>query len=166
MVEIGLSFQEGGHCLTAGGWRFLILNGGYLGSLITGLVVLGLSRRQGVARGLTVTLGLLVLAVTFYWLRPLISFGFLYGLVVGVALVGMGVWAPAWLNWGFLRLVGLFSVFYALVDVRDDILSGAVDGATDATMLADLTGVPAVVWGVMWVALGGLLLWGFRRRLV
>ena len=31
IVSIGLSFDEGGVCLTRGGWPFLILNAGYLG---------------------------------------------------------------------------------------------------------------------------------------
>ena len=40
IVSIGLSFDEGGVCLTRGGWPFLILNAGYLGSLSWGALFL------------------------------------------------------------------------------------------------------------------------------
>ena len=36
IVAIGLSFDEGGVCQTRGGWPFVILNAGYLGSLFWG----------------------------------------------------------------------------------------------------------------------------------
>ena len=46
IVRIGLSFDEGGVCLTRGGWRLLILNSGYLGSLLWGALFLLLGTWQ------------------------------------------------------------------------------------------------------------------------
>ena len=45
IVAIGLTFDEGGVCITDGGPRFLILNAGYLGSLFWGALFLVLSAR-------------------------------------------------------------------------------------------------------------------------
>jgi hypothetical protein len=165
VLEIGLGSNEGGHCVTRGGWRFLILNGGYLGSLIFGLVILALSRGRRASRGLVATLGMLVLGVTLTLVRPVVGFGFGYGLITGLALIGSK--APAAVNWWFLRLVGVFSVLYALLDVRDDVFRNAeYVGASDATMLAELTHIPAFVWGGGWILAGLALLVVFRKRLV
>ncbi len=167
VLEIGLGSNEGGHCVTRGGWRFFILNGGYLGSLVVGLLILAMSRGQRAARGLVSSLGLLVLVVTLTLVRPLIGFGFGYGLLTGLGLVALGIKAPAVVNWWFLRLVGVFSVLYALLDVRDDVFRNAdYVGASDATMLADLTHVPAFVWGGGWIVAGLALLVVLRKRLV
>jgi hypothetical protein len=166
VVEIALGANEGGHCITRGGFHFLILNGGYLGSLVAGLIILALSRGRRASRGLVTTLGALVLLVTLWLVRPIIGFGFGYGLLTGLALVGLGVKAPASVCWWFLRLVGVFSVLYALLDVRDDVFRNAgYVGASDATMLADLTHIPAFVWGGGWILVGLALLVVLRKRL-
>ncbi len=167
VVEIALGSNEGGHCITRGGFHFLILNGGYLGSLVAGLVILALSRGRKASRGLVTTLGILVLGVTVTLVRPVIGFGFGYGLLTGLGLMALGVKAPVAVNWWFLRLVGVFSVLYALLDVRDDVFRNAdYVGSSDATMLADMTHIPAFVWGGGWILLGVALLVLFRKRLV
>ncbi len=167
VLEIGLGANEGGHCVTRGGWRFFILNGGYLGSLVAGLIILALSRGRRASRGLVTTLGFLVLGVTLVLVRPIIGFGFGYGLLTGFALVALGIKAPTSVNWWFLRLVGVFSVLYALLDVRDDVFRNAeYVGSSDATMLAELTHIPAFVWGGGWILAGIALLVVFRKRLV
>jgi hypothetical protein len=167
VVEIGLGSNEGGHCVTRGGWHFLILNGGYLGSLLAGLAILALSRARRASRGLSASLGVLVLLVTVMLVRPVLGFGFAYGLLTGIALVALGVKAPAARSWWFLRLVGVFSVLYALLDVRDDVFRNAgVVGASDATMLAEMTHIPAFVWGGGWILAGLVLLVVLRKRLV
>ncbi len=167
VLEIGLGSNEGGHCMTRGGWSFLILNGGYLGSLVAGLAILAVSRSRSASRGLVVSLGLLVLGVTLALVRPVVGFGMVYGMLTGLALVALGTKAPAGVNWWFLRLVGVFSVLYALLDVRDDVFRNAdYVGASDATMLAELTHVPAFVWGGGWILAGVALLVLLRKRLV
>jgi len=45
-----LSVDEGGVCLTRGGWPFLILNAGYVGSLMWGALFLLLGGRRTRAR--------------------------------------------------------------------------------------------------------------------
>jgi hypothetical protein len=167
VLEIGLGSNEGGHCITRGGWHFLILNGGYLGSLVVGLILLALSRGRRASRGLVTSLGVLVLLVTLWLVRPIIGFGFGYGVLTGVALMALGFKAPPVVSWWFLRLVGVFSVLYALLDVRDDVFRNAdYVGASDATMLAELTHIPALVWGGGWILAGLVLLVLLRKRLV
>jgi hypothetical protein len=165
VVDIAVSANEGGMARTVGGWSFVVLNAGYLGSLAAGAVLLVLSRRPRASRGLVIGLGLLVLGVAVLYVRPLLSFGFGYTLLAGASLLALARWAPQAATWQVLRLIGVFSVLYALFDIRDDVLY-RTSCPSDARMLADLTYVPAVVWGVLWIAAGVVLLWRLRRRLV
>jgi len=55
--SIGLSFDEGGVCRTRGGWPFLILNAGYLGSLLWGATFLVLGERRTRARSVIGAIG-------------------------------------------------------------------------------------------------------------
>ncbi|MFH1463510.1 MAG: M50 family metallopeptidase [Pseudomonadota bacterium] len=165
VVSIALSPDEGGLCVTRGGWRFLILNGGYLGSLVFGVLLLLLARARGAARGVVFTLGLLVLGASLAFVRPLVSFGFGYGLLAGLVLVGVGLKAPVVANWWLLRLLGVFSVLYALLDVRDDVFRATGAATSDAAMLAEMTHIPGFVWGGAWILAGLLLLFLLRKRL-
>ena len=167
VVGIQISPNEGGLTTTAGGWRFLVLNGGYLGSLLFGVVILALGRKPGTGQSLCTLLGLMLLGAALVWFRPILSFGFAYALVVGGALVLLPGRLPVWLTDGFTRFLGVFSVMYALFDIQDDVFRFGFFGGSwygdgpirsDAHMLADLTGIPSVIWGLGWIGLGLLTL--------
>lgn len=169
-IQVGMN--EGGQTLTRGGVRFLILNGGYLGSLLTGVALLASVKRPGRGRGVATALGLLLLLITLVWFRPILSFGFLYAGTMGFLLTLLGAYAPPWFSDGFVRFLGLFSALYALVDIQDDVFrlglyggSWYADGpvVTDAHMLAELTGVPSPIWGVGWLLIGVGTLFATRR---
>ena len=152
VVEVGLDWREGGHALTRGGSSLLVMNAGYLGSMLWGLALLALTRGGRPARGLSVTLGIGLVAMGLAWVRPVASFGFVYAGLAGFALVVVGWLGSHGVNRTLLRGVGLFSVLYAFLDIRDDVfLSG---GVSDAALLAAATGVPALVWGSLWCLVG------------
>lgn len=123
VVGFGVWIDQSGHVESQGGNRFLILNAGYLGSLLFGLVLLALLRRPSALRSTR----------------------------------------ARWLGWAG-RFFGMFSVLYAFLDIRDDVLFGA--GRSDASMLAALTGVPGFLWGLAWCGLGGWVTWRLRRWLL
>lgn len=171
---ISLSVNEGGVTTTRGGFAFLVMNGGYLGSLITGVLLLLLTRRAGAGKGVSAALGLILLVSTFIWFRPVLSFGFLYGLAAGLGLLAFGRFAPPSLADLFVRFMGVFSALYALHDIIDDVfrhgvLSGpwyaSAGGQTDAHQLADYTGIPSPVWGFGWLFIGLATLFALRKRL-
>lgn len=172
---ITVSLDEGGRAMTRGGFRFLILNGGYLGSLLAGVALLALCRKPGRGRVIMGLLGLGLMVAALLWFRPVFSFGFLYAGLVGFALVLGSAYAPPWLADGFTRFLGVFSVLYALVDIQSDVFRYGLFGGswygdgpivTDAHMLADLTLIPAPVWGFGWLAAGVATLWLTRRWVV
>lgn len=155
VVEIALDVRGGGHTLSEGGMPLLILNAGYLGSLASGLALLRAAK--GPARAACGAVGALLLA-TLAWMP--ISAGLLYTAAAGLGFCALAVRAsPEVCRW-ILRGIGVFSVLYALVDVRLDA------GAGDAAILAARTGVPSLVWTGLWLVTGAASVWVIRRRIV
>lgn len=149
IVRIELSPAEGGLCVTRGGSRFLVLSAGYLGSLAWGVLILLAGARGRRDRQAVAALGWLTLLVTLVYVRSL--FGFVYGLAAGAALVAVAWRLPPAASDAVLVLVGVVSCLYAPWDVASDVLLRDVPGS-DAHALGLLTGVPGVVWGLLWMA--------------
>lgn len=151
IIEIQISPLQGGLCISQGGNRFLILTAGYLGSLVLGgMILLYGSRTRGHGK-VTTGLGVLLLAVTFIWVRPIIGFGFIFGLGIGIAMMFVGLNMSLSVNRYLLKAIGFTSCLYAPLDIVSDVLArpGVV---SDATMLAEHTGLPGFVWGLLWTA--------------
>ena len=62
-----------------------------------------------------------------------------------------------------LLVLGLTSALYALLDIRSDVLARP-HLESDAVLLARFTGVPAVVWGVLWIGVALVACWYALRR--
>jgi hypothetical protein len=146
--RIVLHANEGGATYTLGGNPFLILSAGYLGSLVWGLLLIELAgARPKLARSALAALAVAVLIVAALFVRNM--FGFVFTALFGAALLfaarrltprGVAV---------VLLVLGLTSAFYALLDIRSDILVRP-EVESDARMLANMTGVPTLVWGLIW----------------
>ncbi len=162
IVSIWLSFDEGGACLTRGGSRFLVLNAGYLGSLLWGALFLLLGGRRARAPAAIAVAGVLTLVVTLVYVRTL--FGFLYGLAAALALIAVAARLKPAVSETLLAALGATSVLYAVWDVASDVLLRH-SGQSDAAALARLTGAPAIVWGVGWIAISIAVLVAVLRRL-
>ncbi len=148
--HIEISLEQGGLCYTRGGSSFLILNAGYLGSLIWGAVLLIAGARTRHDRTLVVLLGAILVAVTLLYIRSV--FGFVYGIAAGVALVAIAWLLPNIVSDFLLTVLGMVSCLYAIWDIGSDVIFRSVPGS-DAHQLAELTGIPSVVWGVLWIVL-------------
>jgi hypothetical protein len=162
IVSIGLTADEGGVCVTRGGSPFLILNAGYLGSLLWGALFLLLGRRRTAARSVVSLVGALTLLATLLYVRT--WFGFAYGLVAGAALLLVAARLAPAASELLLATLGATSALYAVWDVLSDVVLRH-SGQSDAAALARLTGVPALAWGVLWVALSMAVLASVLRRL-
>lgn len=166
VVRIELVAAEGGTAWTQGGSRFLVLNAGYLGSLLFGVAILYASRRTRWAPPTLFVIAAVVLGVTLFYLRPLFSFSFAYGVGASAALWALVRYGGPELQRFVLHLLGVFSCLYAFFDIRDDILNlDRLGGVSDATMLAELTFIPSFVWGIAWIGASLALLYVLRRPL-
>lgn len=154
--------NEGGATYTRGGSHFIILSAGYLGSLLWGLGLVEVAgARPKRARLALAVLGGFVLAVAALYLRNV--FGFLFAATFGAALLIAARRLPARGVATVLLVLGLTSALYALLDIRSDVLTRP-HLESDARLLAGLTGVPTLVWGVLWTAVAVVACWFAIRR--
>lgn len=161
--RIVIEANEGGACYCGGGNPFLTLSAGYLGSLVWGLIFLWLATFESRARWTMALVGAATGAVTLLFMRS--AFGFAFGLGFAMALMLAARKLPAMWNARILSALGLTSALYAILDIKSDIIDRP-GLESDAHMLADLTGVPTVVWGVLWIGLaGGVVSLVIRRAL-
>jgi len=152
IVRIELVAQEGGICWTAGGSRFIVLSAGYLGSLLWGAGLLLAAARGRADRAICTGLGILMLLVALLWVRPVFSFGFAFTVLTGAALVAIGIKLHEDISDFVLKLIGLSSILYVPLDIISDTLARP-GMPSDARMLGEMTWIPGVVWGVLWVLL-------------
>ena len=159
IVEIEINPQQGGHALTKGGNPFWILTAGYLGSLIWGGIILLMAARTHFDKTISVLIGIGMVGITIGFGSD--KFTYLFGVGFGIALIAIGLFLPEAANDWILRIIGTTSCLYAILDIKSDVLDRS-HLRSDARMLAELTNLPTLFWGVVWIIVAvGLTIWFF-----
>lgn len=150
IVSIEVNANQGGVCTTMGGNRFLTLSAGYLGSMGFGSLILYLASTSRKDGQICVGFGAFLLAVTLLYVRN--GFGFGLGVAAGAGLI-LGGWrlSDAFAD-TVLKTIGVASCLYAILDIKSDVIDRRGIGS-DADMLAQHTGIPAILWGAAWILL-------------
>ena len=162
VLRIGISRDEGGVCVTRGGIPFVVLNAGYLGSLLFGALFLLLGARRRNAAPVLGAIGAFTALAALLYVRT--WFGFAYTLAAGLVLLLVAArLRPAASEW-LLAAIGSMSMLYALADIASDVIFRH-SGQSDAAALARLTGMPALAWGLVWIVVSLGVLAGVVRRL-
>ncbi len=163
---IVLTADEGGLCHCPGGNAFLTLSAGYLGSLGWGALLFWAAvRRPGWSRALLGVIGAAVIALALLYTGN--AFGIAFGVAFGGGLLAAARWLSPPATTALLGVLGLTSCLYAILDIKSDVLDRP-ELPSDAVLLADLTGVPSAVWGLLWIGIAvgatwALLRWAWRR---
>lgn len=168
--------NESGYTLVkTKGWfsEFMITNGGYLGSLLFAILILYLKKTSFKKY----ILGTLAIVFLFFSIR-FSSNGstMLYSIIfTGVILLIYMLQNEKVTDW-VIEIIGVASAAYAIYDTFVDtillqinqklhLVSGwSKATATDATRLSDLTHIPAVIWGVIWLLIAGILIYQFLLK--
>ncbi len=160
--SIVLDPYQGGACACPGGNAFLTLSAGYLGSLAWGALMVSAAQWRRIRSDRIIgAVGAIVVGLTALYVRS--PFGVVFGITFGVAMIGVSWKLPEAVNRSLLLTLGLTSALYAVLDIKSDILERP-GLESDARMLAELTGIPTVLWGVMWIALAlAVCAWLLRR---
>lgn len=179
IVEIRINPQQGGYILAQGGSRFWILTAGYLGSLLSGGIILFLTARPGYEKAIGTLIGVSIVVLTFVFVEggspsffgihffkegnfivygdfPSLSSLFCIGF--GGALIAISFFLSKTVNDWILQILGTTNCFYIIIDItgwRSD-----TPLLSDAQMLSDITGIPTEIWGIIWLILtiGGTFL--------
>ncbi|HEX9887319.1 MAG TPA: M50 family metallopeptidase [Longimicrobiales bacterium] len=161
--RITLNAAQGGATYGYGGSAFITLSAGYLGSLLWGVVLALSANTRRVRANLVVgLLGGLVAGLTLLYVRSVFGVGF--GVLFAVALVGVAARLPLVWNRGVLTVLGMTSCLYAILDIKSDVLDRP-ELRSDAAMLAELTGVPTLAWGTLWIAVALVVCFFLARAL-
>ena len=157
IVEIEVNPQQGGHALTQGGSRFWTLTAGYLGSLLWGGIILLFAAKTHFDKTVSVIIGTCMVVITIAFGTSV--FTYLFGVGFGVLLIFFGVFLPERFNDWVLRIIGVTSCLYAILDIKSDVLDRS-HLRSDAWMLSEVTPFPTEFWGILWIVIAiGLTLW-------
>jgi hypothetical protein len=160
--RIEISPNQGGVCYCGGGIRFLTLTAGYLGSLLWGVAMLLVVGAKRIWHLVSLAgLGVLVVTVSLLYVRS--GFGLMFGLMFGLALIAVARYLPSEIQTMTLTVLGLTSCLYAVWDIKSDVLNRP-EIRSDASMLAELTGVPTVLWGLLWTGIAIVVCWWLLKR--
>src|SRR5678809_593732 len=156
--------------------QVFISSAGYVGSMAFGALLLILIRKAVAARIVLLGCGILVFALTmiFGFIKPLfwmnawsgIPFTLLAGLFISVGLVLIARFASARVATFFVSFLAVQSVLNALFDLKTVFFLSspfAPSVHTDALNMSNATGIPAILWAVVWIALALGLLWFVMR---
>ena len=151
-----------GLAYTHGGKRTIITSAGYIGSVLVGGTLLFLTRDDAWIVPAFIGLGIFILVFTVFYARNFaaIAFGLLLVAVVGAVIYFIRPFY-AGIALKFLAVQCCFGSWYELVGaVR---ISRDPQAHSDASIMHELTGIPAVFWTVIW-SIVSLAVLGFSLR--
>lgn len=156
IVHIEVSSNQGGLAVTRGGWRFIVVSAGYLGSLVWGSLILLAAAKTRYDQQITAGLGILLLLVTAIWVRNME--GVIICALTGFGLLGIAAYSNEKVCDQFLKFLGLTSCFYVLFDIKDDLIDRSIRGS-DAYKIAEMLHLPDWLVGVVWLIIAGIITW-------
>lgn len=163
-IRIVVAGDGSGFCVTAGGLRPVVSSAGYLGASILGAGMVLLARSEAGAR--TVLGGLAaILALSMVLLVREDAVGIVSGLFWIVALAFAARRLKGDLLIGFAQFLGLIQGLQSLTSIGDLLrISATARVNSDAQTMAELTGIPALVWAGLWAAFSlGITGWALVR---
>lgn len=161
--RIELSADLGGACWSRGGFRPLVLAAGYLGSMTFGGLILLASARVRRDELLAGVLGAAVVVLALIFVRTI--FGLVFGLAFGLVLLAAARWLSPAANDLLLKLLGVTSMLYAVIDIKEDLINRTVPGSDAWAMSGELF-LPPAFWGVLWMSLALISAVGLVRLAV
>ena len=159
---------------STGGWlsQLFVSSAGYLGTTAFGAALLAWMRYGFSARlGLLISAAIVaVLTVFFGLLAPIFSLfqsvtfgGFLFtlfsGAVLSIGLAAIAKYAtPKWTNFAFafLAVQCLLNAVFSLLQLV--LITSLTSAHSDAANMAAATGIPALVWALLWIVVSVVMI--------
>jgi hypothetical protein len=181
VLSLSVSMNGAGETYTSQGGTFsqmFVSSAGYLGAMAFGAVMLVLIRRAAAARVILFASAFLILFLTFVFgfLKPIFSgpgptwwsvpFTFIAGVVISLALYAIGRWTSQRVALFIVSMIAVQCILNALLDLKTVFFLSspfATAVPNDAVNMYNATGVPAIFWSVLWIAVAiGMLLLALR----
>ena len=180
VANLSVAMNASGETYTTQGGlisQIFIASAGYLGAMGFGALLLILIRKTIAARLVLLGCGLFVFALTMIYgfIKPIFSwtawsgipFTLLAGTIISVGLILIARFASARVATFFVSFLAVQCVLNAFFDLKTVFfLSFDPAAQTDAFNMARATGIPAIFWTVVWIALALGFLWFVMRLYV
>ena len=180
VASLSVATNASGETYTTQGGLFsqvLISSAGYLGSMAFGALLLILIRKAVAARIVLLSCGIFIFALTMiyglfkpmFWMNAWsgIPFTLFAGLFISAGLILIAKFASGRVATFFVSFLAVQCVLNALTDLKTVFFLSSPFGPavpTDAVNMANATGIPAIFWTVIWIAVALGILW-FAMRL-
>ena len=180
VASLSVATNASGETYTTQGGLFsqvFISSAGYLGSMAFGAFLLILIRRAVAARIVLLGCAVFVFGLTMIYglIKPIfwvtawsgIPFTLFAGTIISVGLILIARFASAKVATFFVAFLAVQSVLNALFDLKTLFPLSSTYGPmvpTDAVNMYNATGIPAIFWTLVWIALALGILW-FAMRL-
>src|ERR1700704_6544001 len=152
--------------------QILVASAGYLGSMAFGALLLVLIRRSVAARVVLIGSAAIVFALTliFGLFKPLVTgnslsgipFTLVAGVLLSIGLVALAKFASPRVATFFVSFLAVQCVLNALLDLKTVFFLSspfAPSVHTDALNMYNATGIPAIFWTILWIAIAFGILW-------
>ena len=179
--SLSVAMNASGETYTTQGGMFaqmLVSSAGYLGAMTFGALLLVLIRKAVAARIVLAGSALLILILTtvFGLIKPMVAgswsslagipFTFFAGIALAIGLVAVARFASPRVATFVLSLLAVQCILNALLDLKPVFFLSspfAPSVQTDAANMAAATGIPAVIWTIIWIlAAFGILMLALR----
>lgn len=177
--SLSVAMDASGETYTTKGGLFsqiFISSAGYLGSMAFGSLLLVLIRRSIATRVVLAGSAALVFGLTliFGLIKPLVAGGALSGIpftlvagsLLAVGLFAVARFASAGVASFFVSFLAVQCILNALLDLKTVFFLSspfAPSTQTDAMNMAAATGIPAILWTILWIAVAFGMLWFVMR---
>ena len=147
--EIKIYSNLSGACISIGGVPFLIASAGYLGSLVFGFLLF--TSAYNLKNSLWTNSFIAIILIIFGVTSISSTIGIIASFILATVLFISPRYIPKIIHSYIMKILGLISCLYVLVDIKLDLLTLEYR-QTDAEILNNLTGIPAVIWAIVWLA--------------
>ena len=118
--------------------------------MIFGGAILVAACRTDFDRQIMQGLGIVLLIISIIYVRPFLSFGFGFGVATSFGMLGLATYSSKSFNDLSLKLIGLTSCLYAVLDIKSDLIDRDIP-ESDASRFAELFGGTSYMWGIIWM---------------
>lgn len=147
---INIAPDESGVTLSMGGIRFLVVMAGYLGTAVFGGLLIWWGRKPEEARFILQSIGTVILALTVFYAGGSI-FGFVSMLLIGVGILMVSRKASQMACHMFLLVLAVITTLSSVLDIQTLFFASLANiEHSDAKSMESITGVPAVIWSILW----------------
>ncbi|HEX8890855.1 MAG TPA: M50 family metallopeptidase [Pyrinomonadaceae bacterium] len=161
VASLSVAVDTSGETYTTYGGIFsqiIVSSAGYLGAMAYGALLLFMIRRAVAARYVLIGSGAFILALTviFGLSSP---FTIIMGIGIAAGLIAIATYASPRVATFFLSFLAVQSVLNAFLDLKTLFASSfSKDVQSDATNMANATGIPAIFWTLVWIALAVVII--------